>query len=282
MRASCLCGDVVWEGSGPGELVHHCHCGICRKISGTAFTTMGGVPASSFRFVRGGDGIRRFRSSPGSERCFCGRCGSTVPGEAFGDTVFVPFGNVEGDPGGRPVAHIFVASKAPWYELPDDGLPRFDAYPPGYADPELFPAEPRGGSDGRVGGSCLCGAIAYELEKPVDAWHNCHCSRCRRGRGGAHASNLFLDARRFRLLRGGDAIDSFKVPEAERFTQSFCRTCGGKAPRINVQAGYAAVPAGSLDDDPGARPERHIYVASKAPWFEIADRLPQFSAFIDS
>ena len=59
--------------------------------------------------------------------------------------MWVAFGNVEGDPGGRPVAHIFVASKAPWYDLPDDGLPRFDAYPPGYADPELFPSQPRGG-----------------------------------------------------------------------------------------------------------------------------------------
>lgn len=282
MRASCLCGDVVWEANGPGELVHHCHCGICRKVSGTAFTTMGGFPAATFRFVGDEDGIRRYRSSPGSERCFCGRCGSIVPGEPFGDTVFVPFGNVDGDPGGRPIAHIFVASKAPWYELPDDGLPRFDAYPPGYADPELFPSEPRGGADGRVGGSCLCGAIAYEIEKPVDAWHNCHCSRCRRARGGAHASNLFLDARRFRLLRGAERIASFKVPDAERFTQSFCVTCGSRAPRINVQAGYAAIPAGSLDDDPGARPERHIYVGSKAPWFEIADDLPQFSEFIDS
>lgn len=280
MRATCLCGDVVWEGSGPGDLVHHCHCGICRKVSGTAFTTTGGFPAADFRFVQGESSIRRYCSSPGNERCFCGRCGSIVPGAAFNDTVFVPFGNVEGDPGGRPVAHIFVASKAPWYEIPDDGLPRFDAYPPGYAQPELFPSTPRGGSDGRIGGSCLCGAIAFDFAPPVDAWHNCHCSRCRRGRGGPHASNLFLDARRFRFLRGEDQIQWFKVPEADRFRQSFCGTCGSKAPRVNVEAGYVAIPAGSLDDDPPKRPERHIYVASKAPWFEIADDLPQFPEFL--
>ena len=282
MRASCLCGDVAWEGSGPGELVHHCHCGICRKVSGTPFTTMGGFPAADFRFLRGADDIRGYRSSPGSERRFCGRCGSIVPGDAFDGTVFAPFGNVEGDPGGRPIAHIFVASKASWYDVPDDGVPRFDAYPPGYADPELFPSMPRGGTDGRVGGSCLCGAVAYELDTPVDAWHNCHCSRCRRGRGGAHASNLFLDARRFRWVRGEDHTLAFKLPEAARFTQTFCRTCGSKAPRINLAAGYVAIPAGSLDDDPGKRPERHIYVASKAPWFEIADDLPQFAEFIDA
>lgn len=281
MRGSCLCGSVAWEGSGPGELVHHCHCGICRKISGMPFTTVGGYPAADFRFVRGTDRIRAYRSSPRSERCFCGSCGSNVPGAPFDGTVWVPFGTIEGDPGSRPLAHIFVASKAPWYTIPDDGLPRFDTYPPGYTDPELFPSRPRGGHDGRVGGSCLCGAVAFEFEKPVDAWHNCHCSRCRRGRGGAHASNVFLDARRFRWLSGADRIDAYKVPEAERFTQSFCRTCGSKAPRVNP-LGYVSIPAGSLDDDPGARPERHIYVASKAPWFDIADDLPQFPEFMTS
>jgi hypothetical protein len=81
-------GDHV---QGPGELVHHCHCGICRKVSGTPFTTMGGFPAADFGFLRGADGIRGYRSSPGTERRFCGRCGSIVPGDAFDGTVFAPF-----------------------------------------------------------------------------------------------------------------------------------------------------------------------------------------------
>jgi hypothetical protein len=252
---------------------------MCRKTHGTAFATAAGFPASDFRFLSGETGIRRYESSPGNARCFCGRCGSSVPGAPFDGTVFVAIGNVEGDPGGRPMAHIFVGSKAPWYDIPDE-LPRFDAYPPGYPQPDLFPSPPRGGADGRVGGSCLCGAVAYDFEKPVGAWHNCHCSRCRRARGAAHASNIFLTAAQFRWMRGADQIDSFKLPEAERFTQSFCRTCGGKTPRIDAKLNFAAIPAGSLDDDPGTRPERHIYVGSKAPWFEITGDLPRFPEFI--
>lgn len=276
MRGSCLCGDVGWEGAGEGHLVHHCHCGMCRKSTGTAFVTMGGFDVATFRFTKRGE-VTRYRSSATAERCFCARCGSGVPGEPFGEHVFVTFGSLADDPGGRALAHIFVASKAPWYEIPDDGLPRFDAYPPGYADPELFHPAARGGKEGCVGGSCLCGAVAYEIEKPIDAWHNCHCSRCRRARGGAHASNLFLDARRFRFVRGAERTGYFKLPDADRFGQSFCRSCGAKVPRVNAQAGYAAIPAGSLDDDPGQRPERHIFVASKAPWFEICDELPRFA-----
>jgi len=278
MRGSCLCGDVVWEGTGAGELMHHCHCGMCRKASGTAFTTMAGFPAADFRFVAGEAGVRRYVSSPGNRRCFCGRCGSMVPGAPFQDIVFVTMGNVEDDPGARAIAHIFVASKAPWYEIPADEVPRFDAYPPGYPDPELFASLPRGAADGRVGGSCLCGAVAYDLEPRIDGWFQCHCSRCRRARGGAHASNLFLAAKRFRWTRGEEQVASFSLPEAGRFAQSFCRTCGGKVPRVDAQLGHVAVPAGSLDDDPGTHPRCHIFVASKAPWFEIADDLPQYAA----
>ena len=94
-------------------------------------------------------------------------------------------------------------------------------------------------------------------------------------RPGTHGA----PADRFAWLRGQDQIDSFKVPEAERFTQSFCRTCGSKTPRVNTQMGYVAIPAGSLDDDPGGRPQSHIFVGSKAPWFPITDTLPQFPEY---
>lgn len=279
MRGRCLCGDIAWEGAGAGELVHHCHCGMCRKSTGSAFSTVGAFAAAEFRFRRGEAGIARYESSPGNHRCFCPRCGSGVPGAPFRDHVFVPLGNLEDDPGGRPLAHIFVAHKASWYEITDD-LPRFDAYPPGYAEASSPPAEPRAPGGGEVRGSCLCGAAAFAFAAPVDAWHNCHCSRCRFARGAAHASNLFVGAERFRWTRGEDQVGAYKLPEAERFTQTFCRACGAKVPRVNRERGYAAIPAGSLDDDPGARPERHIYVASKAPWFEITDDLPRFPEFL--
>ena len=72
---------------------------------------------------------------------------------------------------------------------------------------------------------------------------------------------------------------SYKVPEAERFTQTFCATCGAKMPRTDAARGIAIVPMGALDDDPGVRPAEHIFVADKAPWFEITDALPQHAAY---
>jgi hypothetical protein len=53
-------------------------------------------------------------------------------------------------------------------------------------------------------------------------------------------------------------------------------------PRVDRERGFAVVPMGALDDDPGIRPQRHIFVGSKAPWYEIADGLPRDVEFPSS
>jgi hypothetical protein len=270
----CLCGQVSWQLDGSLELMSHCHCSRCRKSHGTPFATYVAGPAGGFR-LRGSEHVVRWQSSPGFARCFCRDCGSVVPSDAaFDGRVFVPAGNFAGDPGVRPIAHIFVGSKAPWFEIRDD-LARFDAYPEGF-DAPVIPERPPVDPPGAVRGSCLCGAVTFVVEgKPLRAV-NCHCGRCRRARSAAHAANLFTAADGVRFTRGEENRSSYKLPEARFFTQVFCRTCGSAMPRIDRERGIAVVPMGCLDDDPGIRPQYHIFVGSKAPWFEIADELPRY------
>jgi hypothetical protein len=190
--------------------------------------------------------------------------------------VFIPVGNVVGDPGARPRAHIFAASCAPWVEI-RDALPRFDAFPPGVEAavlPDRAPLDP----PGQTRGSCLCGAVAFVLESPPILARNCHCSRCRKARSAAHASNLLVPVDGPRFTRGEDSLRAYKVPDAQRFTQVFCGGCGSKMPRLDPDRGIAVVPLGSLDDDPGIRPREHIFTGSKASWFEITDELPRYEA----
>lgn len=279
LRGSCLCGDVAWEGEGPLAFFHHCHCSRCRKAHGTPFATFGAVRAETFRLLRGGDAIVRWESRPGFFRPFCRRCGSTVPDGAVvaPDLAFVPAGGLDADPGSRPALHIFAASKAPWYDIPD-ALPRFDAYPPG-VDAPVLPDPPRNpATAGGLRGGCLCGDVAFEVRGPIQAIRNCHCSRCRKARAAAHAANLVVAAEGLRFTRGEERLAAYKIPEARYFTQVFCRTCGAKAPRVDLERRIAVVPMGALDDSPGRGPDHHIFVASKAPWFEIADDLPQHAA----
>jgi hypothetical protein len=269
MEGGCLCGAVRWRAEGDLSLAAHCHCSRCRKVHGTAYGTYAHAPEAGFRLE---GAPARFESSPGFLRWFCPRCGSVTPGE--GDGVrFVPLGGVDGDPGVRPLAHIFAASKAPWFEW-KDGLPRFDAYPPGMG-PAALPDRALEGRAEAVRGSCLCGGVAFELTEPATVARFCHCSRCRKARAAAFAANLLVPESGIRFTRGADLLASYKIPEALRFTQTFCRACGGKLPRVDPARKLAVVPMGALDDDPGVRPREHIFVGSKAPWDEITDALPQ-------
>lgn len=124
----CLCGGVAWQLDGAIELINYCHCTMCRRVHGTPFGAFAHAQANGFRWLRGEADIARFESSPGVFRCFCPVCGSTVPVIEDGE-VTIPAGGIEGDPGVRPSVHIFVASKAPWYQIAD-GLPQHDGFPP--------------------------------------------------------------------------------------------------------------------------------------------------------
>ena len=127
-------------------------------------------------------------------------------------------------------------------------------------------------------GSCLCGAVRYELTQDPAWAHNCHCSRCRKTRGSAFASNLFVAAGGFRFSHGEDQLQSYKPADAERFTHAFCRHCGSTMPWCDEARGMVVIPMGSLDEDAGITPRANIFVESKAPWFTITDALPQTPA----
>jgi len=132
--------------------------------------------------------------------------------------------------------------------------------------------------EGITEGSCLCGKVGYEATGAPVRMMNCHCSRCRLGRAAAHASNLFYKLDQFRWVRGASLVTEYKITDARFHTVAFCSCCGGKVSRPSPERGMVTVPAGSLDTVPGMRPQAHIFVADKAPWFEITGPTPQFAA----
>lgn len=273
---SCLCERFAFEADGPFRLMTHCHCTYCRKSHGSTFATYVGASSSGFRWISGKGEQGGYASSPGLERAFCPTCGSKVPSAPDGDALFLPAGLLDGDPGVRPEAHMFTTFKAPWHEI-TDALPAFEGAPPGYPDPGLAtPPRPAEASPGAIAGSCLCGAVAWQQREQPQRMGNCHCSRCRKLRGAAFSTQVFAEHGDFCWLRGRDQVREFQLPGAAFFGNSFCETCASPVPRDVAAAPLVLIPAGPLDDDPGLQPQAHIYVASKAPWFEISDDLPQF------
>jgi hypothetical protein len=128
-----------------------------------------------------------------------------------------------------------------------------------------------------IAGSCLCGQVRYELEGSPRFINHCHCSMCRKAHGAAFGSFLHADGRGFRWTAGAPLVERFES-SADSF-RAFCRVCGSNLPVLEDDDTHAIIPAGTLDDDPGIEPIVHIHVASKAPWYEIADSLPQFDAY---
>jgi hypothetical protein len=126
VRGSCLCKRVRFEIHGKLGRTSHCHCSMCRKAHGAAFASYASVRAENFSVVAGAELILRYRSSPGVERTFCSRCGSNLQfiSEKNPGIVEVALGALDDDPGVRALCHIFVASKAPWFEI-TDGLPQY-------------------------------------------------------------------------------------------------------------------------------------------------------------
>ena len=134
IRGSCLCKRVRFEIHGKPGRASHCHCSMCRKATGAVFGTYADVRIENLKIVSGAELIMRYRSSPGVERTFCARCGSTLQyiSEKNPGVVEVALGTLDDDPGIRVPQHIFVASKAPWFEI-TDGLPQY---------PEASPKDP--------------------------------------------------------------------------------------------------------------------------------------------
>lgn len=275
VSGSCLCGENVYRGEGELTLMHHCHCSMCRKFHGAAFATVVAVPEAGFSYARGGTDCRRYESSPGFERISCRPCGSPLPGDPSAGIVYLPAGQLEGDPGARAGAHIHVASKAPWFPI-EDGLPGFETYPPGFDLPVHTPpplADPPG--DG-TRGSCLCGAVAFRVAGPPLVARHCHCSRCRKVRGAAFASNLVVPLESVQFTRGTDRVREYQLPGARYFTHAFCDGCGSSLPRLDPGRGIAVVAMGALDDAPAGEPTEHIWVGSGAAWYDIPGGLPMF------
>jgi hypothetical protein len=129
-----------------------------------------------------------------------------------------------------------------------------------------------------IRGSCLCGGVKFEISRVVGPFELCHCIRCRKANGSAFVSFLGVNRADFRLVQGGDLIETFEAPVRETppaYRTHFCGRCGSPVPDAHGDSPWMEVPAGLLDDDPQLRPDRHIFVDLKSPWFNITDDLPQ-------
>jgi hypothetical protein len=127
--------------------------------------------------------------------------------------------------------------------------------------------------NGLLVGSCECGNVRYRVADEFLYAMNCHCSRCRAATGSAFKSFAGIEREKLELTNGADEL---LVVGEEALNDTRCRECGSLLFSVVREGAYVHVALGSLVDAPSIRPMAHIFVGSKAPWFEITDELPQF------
>ncbi len=121
-------------------------------------------------------------------------------------------------------------------------------------------------------GTCLCGAVRYEIDGPFSFMGHCHCSMCRKSHGSLFATWAAAPLSGFRWISGEDAVETY-ASSAEGH-RAFCRHCGSVTPIVTGD--MIVAPAGNLEGDLGISPQLHMFVASKPDWDEITDDLPQY------
>ena len=124
-------------------------------------------------------------------------------------------------------------------------------------------------------GSCLCGEVTFEIEGDFEKFYLCHCERCRKDTGSAHAANLFSSTAKLRWLSGQEKVKTFNF-RSEGHIKCFCTNCGSALPNIQMDGKLLVVPAGSIDSDIDIKPQGHIYYANKANWDNELENVPKF------
>ena len=124
----------------------------------------------------------------------------------------------------------------------------------------------------KLSGACECGAVRYQVADAFLYAANCHCSRCRAATGAAFKPFAGIERTQLRIIQGQDTLMVFGEDD---LNHTRCGVCGSLLYSVVRDGDYVHVAMGSLTDAPSIRPSEHIFVGSKAPWFEITDDLPQ-------
>jgi len=137
------------------------------------------------------------------------------------------------------------------------------------------PSQSNAGTRPLVGG-CECGAVQYRVADAFLYAMNCHCSRCRAATGSAFKAFAGIEREKLEITDGTDRLLIFGE---EAFNHTRCGICGSFLFSVVRDGAFVHVALGSLVDAPSIHPTSHIFVGSKAPWFEITDDLPQFDEY---
>jgi hypothetical protein len=127
-----------------------------------------------------------------------------------------------------------------------------------------------------LNGRCECRAVRYRVLDEFLYAANCHCSNCRAATGSAFKAFAGIEREKLEIVEGAENL---LIWGDEKANHTRCGICGALLFSVVRDGAYVHVGLGSLVDTPSIRPTEHIFVGSKAHWFEITDQLPRFDEY---
>ena len=123
-------------------------------------------------------------------------------------------------------------------------------------------------------GSCLCGAVEYEIDQLDMPIAHCHCYTCRKAHAAAFVSTAGVNREHFRWLKGEEKLTAFESSLGKfRF---FCSVCGSHVVADRPTQPYVILRVATLDEDPGLKPAMHIWCSHDVPWLLDGEDVPSY------
>lgn len=122
-------------------------------------------------------------------------------------------------------------------------------------------------------GSCLCGAVQYEVDSIDMPVGHCHCQTCRKAHSSAFNTTAGVMREHFRWLSGEALLSSYESSPGKQ--RLFCSRCGSQLVAMRENQPHVVLRMATLDEDPGVRPQHHIWISHAAPWLEYK-ALPEY------
>ena len=120
-------------------------------------------------------------------------------------------------------------------------------------------------------GSCLCGAVAYEIDQLDMPIAHCHCRTCRKTNAAAYVSSAGVQRKHFRWVQGQEILSTSESSPGK--LRHFCSVCGTHLLAERPAQPHVIVRVATLDEDPGCRPVMHIGCSHDVPWLQDGENI---------
>lgn len=120
-------------------------------------------------------------------------------------------------------------------------------------------------------GSCLCGAVAYEIDQLDSPIIHCSCHTCRKAHSAAFNTGAAVKHSHFRWLQGQGILKAYESSPGK--LRYFCSNCGSQMVAQYIDRDHLILRVATLDDAPLETPAKHIFKSHEVSWLEYGPQI---------